>query len=82
MTDFTKKMEQIAANTFFRAQVKAYETLLNDIELHDYTTISEIKGAIQSELDAIERLRAEEANEYEAAAKADHFSGGQFNGSL
>ena len=79
MTDFTKKIEQITDDMFFRAQVSAYKTLLNDIELHDYTTISEIKGAIQSELDTIERLRAEEANEYEAAAKADHFSEGQFN---
>ena len=53
------KMDDIVRNTFMNAQVSAYRGLLRDIELHDYTTISEIKGAIQIELDSLDKLKGE-----------------------
>jgi len=64
MIEFTDKIEKkiddkidsMISNTFIGAQRSAYNNLLNDILLHDYTTISEIKGAIQIELDSLDKV--------------------------
>lgn len=52
----TERQLQSVGNAFLRGQRVVLTTLLNDIELHDYTTISEIKGAIYAELDAITKV--------------------------
>jgi len=50
------KIDGIIKNSWLRGQRSAYNGLLNDILLHDYTTISEIKGAIQIELDSLDKV--------------------------
>ena len=50
------KIDGIIRNSWLRGQRVAYQGLLDDILLHDYTTISEIKGAIQIELDSLDKL--------------------------
>ncbi len=60
MLDFTDRIDKVVRSTFIRAQRVAYETLLHDIELHDYTTISEIKGSIQIDLDSLAKLEKKE----------------------
>lgn len=73
---YTDNYDKTITSTFINAQKKAYTTLLNDIETHDYTTISEIKGAIKIELDSLDKL--EKGRKYELSAKLDHTTEGQF----
>ena len=44
-------------NAWKRGNRDALNSLLREIEAHDYTTISEIKGAINTDLDRLERLK-------------------------
>ncbi len=50
------KIDGIIRNSWLRGQRSAYNGLLDDILLHDYTTISEIKAAIQTELDSLDKV--------------------------
>jgi hypothetical protein len=50
------KIDSIIEKTFLRSQRAAYKGLLRDIEKYKYTTMSDIIGAIQTELDSLDKV--------------------------
>jgi hypothetical protein len=76
---YIKKVTMIA----LQSKVIELNSLMDEIVQHDYKTVSEVKGAINSSIDIITAMIKEKelekaAEQYEADAKADHFTGGLF----
>lgn len=71
--------------THLNAKIQMLEDLIKEINDEGYETFNQLKGSIESNLDTLNKVKAKDDKEmtseqYEAEAKADHFSGEQFNG--
>ena len=72
MPDHINKLTMIS----LESKVTELNSLLNEINDRNYTTVSEVKTAINESINIINAMINEKQSEqYEAEAKADHITG-------